>query len=68
MSTAGTASGHLGMPRTRLDHKLRCHAAERVLHGLLVDGREKFGRDLLVAPDQLVVGDARIGGSLVIGG
>jgi hypothetical protein len=41
MSTAGTASGHLGMPRTRLDHKLRCHAAERVLHGLLVDGREE---------------------------
>jgi hypothetical protein len=41
MSTAGTASGHLGMPRTRLDHKLRCHAAERVLHGLLVDGRGK---------------------------
>ena len=41
MSTAGTASGHLDMLRTRLDHKLRCHAAERVLHGLLVDGREE---------------------------
>jgi hypothetical protein len=44
MSTAATASGHLGMPRTRLEPKLRCHAAERVLHGLLVDGGEKFGR------------------------
>jgi hypothetical protein len=67
MSTAGTASGHLGMPRTRLDHKLRCHAAERVLHGLLVDGRGEI-RDLLVAPDRLVVGDARTGWTLVIGG
>ena len=68
MSTAGTASGHLGMPRTRLDHKLRCHAAERVLHGLLVDGREEVRARPAGRARSPVVGDARIGGTLVIGG
>jgi hypothetical protein len=69
MSTAGTASGHLRMPRTRLDHKqLRCHAAERVLHGLLVAGCYGVGARRAGRPRSPVVGDARTGGTLVIGG
>jgi Winged helix DNA-binding domain len=41
-----------------MDPPLSGHAAERVLGGLLVGLRGELGRDLLVAPDRLLVGDA----------
>ena len=58
--------GSLLQKLAELGPLLRGHAAERVLGRLLVGIRRELGRDLLVAPDRLVVGDARIGWTLVV--